>query len=191
MMNEDGSRRMIRILNKFMVYSWRLGLGWMFNFWPEVTGRIMVIVHTGRKTGLRRYTPANYNFVDGEIYCTAGYGARADWYRNLIANPQVEIWLPDGWYAGIAEDITDSPDRLKYLRQVIIGCGRLVDLAYGLDPIHWSDEELDKAVHTYKLFHIRRTKARTGKGGPGELAWIWPVAAMLLLPLAMKKQKRK
>jgi hypothetical protein len=50
----------------------------------------------------------NYAIVDGEVYCTAGFGAVSDWYRNIRTNPEVEVWLPDGWWAGVAEEVTDA-----------------------------------------------------------------------------------
>ncbi|MCK5429323.1 MAG: nitroreductase family deazaflavin-dependent oxidoreductase, partial [Anaerolineales bacterium] len=92
-------RRLFKSFNRFMLLLWRLGLGsWMK--WPEFSGAIMVVKHTGRKTGLTRYTPLNFAVVDGDIYCTAGFGAGADWYRNILANPQVELWLPDERWIG-------------------------------------------------------------------------------------------
>ena len=75
-----------KYLNKFMLLMWRLGLGWMMNMWPDVFGQIMVIINTGWKTGLRRRTPVNYAIVNGELYCTAGFGQVAHWYRNIQAN---------------------------------------------------------------------------------------------------------
>src|SRR3972149_212197 len=89
-----------RYLNPFMVFMWRLGMGPYVNAWPPVGGRIMVIAHTGRKTGRRRFAPVNYAVVDGEIYCTAGFGAVSDWYRNVMTKNEGEVWLPDGWGAG-------------------------------------------------------------------------------------------
>ncbi len=84
---EERLRTGFKVLNKFMLLMWRLGLGWMLNIWPAGFGRIMVITHTGRKSGLRRRTPLNYAEVDGEIYCTAGFGHISDWYRNIMADP--------------------------------------------------------------------------------------------------------
>src|SRR3990172_8866162 len=144
-----------------MLTLWRLGLGGWFNVWPEVSGRIMVITHTGRKTGARRRTPVNYAVVDGEVYCVAGFGGNSDWYRNIVAHPEVEVWLPDGWWAGAAEEVTDAAARLPLMRQVLIGSGFAAYVA-GLDPIHMTDEELDRATARYPLMHIRRTEARTG-----------------------------
>ncbi len=178
-----------RFLNPFMVGLWRLGLDWWFEVWPQVSGRIMVITHTGRKTGLKRRTPVNYAIVDGEVYCVAGFGAISDWYRNALAHPEVEVWLPQGWWAGVAEEVADSPQRISLMRAVMIGSGFAAYVA-GLNPHRMSDAELKTATAPYRLIHIRRAEARTGPDGPGDLAWVWPLATMILLPLAMRKRKR-
>ena len=121
-----------RTLNRFMLALWRLGLGGSVNAWPSVGGRIMVLTQVGRKTGFRRRTPLNYVVLDGDVYCTAGFGSGSDWYRNILANPEVEIWLP-------------------------------------------------AATEEYRLLRITRSHGLTGRGGPGDLAWIWPLATMILL----------
>jgi deazaflavin-dependent oxidoreductase (nitroreductase family) len=177
-----------RWLNRYMLLHWRLGLGPYANR-RALSGQIMVLVHVGRKTGRIRRTPVNYVILDGDVYCTAGFGAVADWYRNLLANPQVEVWLPHGWWAGLAEDVSDSPERLALLRQVLIASG-FAARAAGLDPMRMSDEALDAASRSYRLVRIRRTQALTGPGGPGDLAWVWPVATALLLGLLLLPRRR-
>lgn len=179
-----------KYLNRFMLMLWRLGLSPMVNIWPEVGGRIMVLTHTGRKTGRTLRTPVNYALVDGEVYCVAGFGKVSDWYRNLLAHPAVEIWLPDSWWAGVAEDISEAPNRVPLMRAVMIASG-FAARAAGLDPIAMTDQQLDEATRTYRLVHIHRTEARTGPGGPGELAWVWPLATFILLPLVLGRRKRK
>ncbi len=106
-----------------MLAMWRLGMGKWFKVWPTLSGSVMVLAHTGRKTGIRRYQPLNYAIVDDDIYCTAAFGHVSDWYRNIRANPSVEVWLPDGWWAGVAEEINDSPARAQLIRQIILGSG--------------------------------------------------------------------
>jgi deazaflavin-dependent oxidoreductase (nitroreductase family) len=175
--------------NKGMLLIWRLGLGQWLNAWPQVGGRILVITHTGRVTGSVRRTPLNFAIVDGEIYVTAGFGSRSDWYRNLKANPQVQVWLPHGWWAGIAEEVTDPTQRLPLLRQVLIGSGIVAPL-FGIRPKTMTDELLNQVTQDYRLIRIRRRQACTGPGGPGELAWIWPLATLILLPLAFRRRKR-
>lgn len=174
--------------NKFMLLLWRLGLAQWLNLWPAGTGRYMVITHTGRKTGLRRQTPVNYTTVEGIIYCAAGFGPASDWYRNVIANPKVEIWLPDGWWEGQAEEVTGSQESISILRKVIVDSG-FAGRAAGLDPYGMTDEELARKTASYRLVRIRRTNPRTGPGGPGDLAWVWPLATLILLPLVLIKKR--
>ena len=183
---EEQLRQGFRYFNRFMLLMWRLGMGPLLNMGPAIAGRYMVITHTGRKSGLKRRTPVNYALVDDEVYCTAGYGSGSDWYRNIIANPQVEVWLPDGWYAGIAEEVTHPEARLPLLRDVLIGSG-FAALAAGVDPNKMTDEELDAVTKKYCLIHIRRVAARTGTDGPGDLVWVWPVLVTILLPLLLLK----
>jgi deazaflavin-dependent oxidoreductase (nitroreductase family) len=186
---EETLRQYFKRGNPWMLGLWRLGLGQWLNAWPEYGGRIMVLTHVGRKTGLKRQTPLNYALVDGDVYCLAGFGSKADWYRNLLKNPQVEVWLPDGWWCGVAQDVSDSPQRLRLMREVVIASGFAGYLA-GLNARTMSDEELDHATAPYRLMRIKRTEARTGPGGPGDLAWVWPLATMILLPLVLFRRKR-
>ncbi len=177
--SEEALRQGFKYFNRFMLLMWRLGLGPWVNVWPEGLGRIMVLTTTGRKSGLPRRTPVNYATVDGEVYCTAAFGETCDWYRNVRANPDVEIWLPDGWWAGEAEEVKDSPRRIPLLREVLIASA-FAARAAGIDPHTMPDADLDDLTREYKLFRIRRRAARTGPDGPGDLAWIWPLATAVL-----------
>jgi deazaflavin-dependent oxidoreductase (nitroreductase family) len=142
-------------LNRFMLWLWRLGLGPWINAWPAVGGRIMVITHTGRRSGLPRRTPVNYAPADGSVYCTAGFGHRADWYRNLMANPRVDVWLPRERWPGLAEDVSDAADRTLRLRQVLIASGFAAYLA-GMNPRRLSEVDLERLADEYRLVRIRR-----------------------------------
>ena len=46
------------------------------------------------RTGLMRAAPLGYVMLDGAIYCCAGFGATTAWYRNVLADPSVEVVLP-------------------------------------------------------------------------------------------------
>jgi deazaflavin-dependent oxidoreductase (nitroreductase family) len=185
-----GLRQGFKRFNPFMLGLFRLGLGGWVNRWPDVGGRILVLAHTGRRTGRRRLTPLNYGLVDGEVYITAGFGAVADWYRNIRQNPAVEVWLPDGWWQGEAEEVTDPVRRLPLLRQVLIGSGIVAPLA-GVNPRRLSDPDLERASAGYRVLHIRREAARTGPGGPGDLAWVWPLSTALLATIALIQAVRR
>lgn len=136
-----------------MVFLWKIGLGKAINIWPAGFGRIMVVKHRGRKSGKEYLTPINYAVVDGEIYCTAGFGSISDWYRNILVDPGVELWLPEGKRMACAEDISSSPQRLFLLRQVIIASGFAGPL-FGVDPKKLDDDQLNKVSKNYRLVHF-------------------------------------
>jgi len=184
----ENTRQVFRQLNHFMLLLWRLGLGGWVNLWPQVGGRIMVLTHIGRKTGQKRRTPVNYTLSDGDVYCVAGFGRVSDWYRNLKANPAVEVWLPQGWWAGYAEEVTEAEARAGLIRQVLIASG-FAAYAAGLDPVQMSDAELLAATADYRLIRIRRTEACTGAGGPGDLAWLWPITTFGLLAAGLVRRR--
>jgi deazaflavin-dependent oxidoreductase (nitroreductase family) len=186
----DWLRHAFRPLNGFMVAMWRLGLGRWVNIWPEVFGRIMIIRHVGRRTKLLRLTPVNFAFHQGELYCTAGYGAGSDWYRNIVDEPVVEVWLPDGWWMAVVEDVSDRSDRLDRMRQVLIASGIVAPL-FGIYPATGTDEELNRQTGDYRLLRVRLIEPRTGSGGPGDLAWLWPAATLALtLVLSLRRRHR-
>ena len=185
---EDQLRRIFKAFNRFMVLLFRLGLGSWGNG-TKFGGSVMVIKHTGRKTGLTRLTPVNYATVDGDIYCTAAFGRAADWYLNIITNPQVEVWLPDGRWAGIVEDVTSDEKGAFYLRQVIIASGFAGPL-FGVNPKHLSDQDFEELLESYRLIRIRRINALTGAGGPGDLSWIWPLTTFVLLWLLLSRRRK-
>ncbi len=61
----------------------------------------------------------------------------------------------------------------------------------GLHPNTMPDAELADLTAAYRLIHIKRTAPQTGADGPGELAWVWPLATMLLLPPLFRKNKKR
>lgn len=188
--NDERLRQLFKYANRFMVLLFRLGLGSWGN--SPATSQVMVLVHTGRKSGQPRRTPVNYAIVDGDVYCTAAYGQRADWYRNVKANPQVEVWLANGWYAGVAEEVPpEDPQRQLLMRQVLIASGFAAPLFAGIDPKTLDEEKLAEITAPYRLMRIRRTMARTGPGGPNDLAWVWPAATFVLAGLLLLGRTRK
>ncbi len=186
--SEDFLRKVFKVFNRFMLLLWRLGLG----SWGNGTsfgGSLMVIKHTGRKTGLTRHTPVNYAIVNGDVYCTAGFGIVSDWYLNIMTNPKVEVWLPDGRWAGMAEDVTDVENNHLLFRQVLIASGFAGPL-FGVNPKNLTDQDLIRLLESYRLIRIRRESPLTGAGGPGDLAWVWPVTTFVLLWLLFRRKRR-
>ncbi len=149
----ENLRRFFHKMNHFMVFMWKIGGGKMMNIWPSVGGRIMVIRHRGRKSGKEYLTPVNYAIVQNEIYCMAGFGPGTDWYRNIMANPDIELWLPGGKHRAHAYDISDSPCRAELVRQIAIASG-LAGPLMGVDQRKLNDEQLLAVSGDYRLVHF-------------------------------------
>ncbi|MFG2087492.1 MULTISPECIES: nitroreductase family deazaflavin-dependent oxidoreductase [unclassified Spirillospora] len=75
-----------RRLWRLPIRLYRMGLG------PLLGRRVMLLNHTGRVSGLRRQVVIEVVQYDEHGYVAAsGFGPRADWYRNVMATPDVTI----------------------------------------------------------------------------------------------------
>ena len=83
-----------------------------------VYGRlVLLLTTTGRRSGRRRVTPLQYEEIDGAIYVASALGVRADWFRNITADPRVGVRVRSRRFSGIAEPVTDPgrvADFLQY-----------------------------------------------------------------------------
>ena len=64
------------------------GLGWLLG------RRFLLLHHTGRRTALPRRTVLEvmrYDAASDRHLTASAYGEGADWFRNVLANPAVEI----------------------------------------------------------------------------------------------------
>lgn len=189
-LNVNKIRKIFKVFNRFMILLWKLGLADWLNLWPSVFGQFMVITHIGRNTAFKRLTPVNYAVIDGEIYCCAGFGKVSDWYKNILANSTVEVWLTEGRWVGEAKDVSSDPNFLPILREVL-RCSGFAAPLFGVDPKKLNDTELTQITAEYKLVHITRLDEKTGRDGPGELAWIWPLIAVILLLVKRRRVIKK
>lgn len=190
--DSERTRAVFRVVNPLMVAMWRLGLGPVVNIWPRRIGQIMILGHRGRRSGLRRWTPLNYAWVDGAVCCTAGIGSTSDWYRNVRRDSEVEVWLPTERLIGVVHEVTDEPRRLAILRQVLLASGFAAGAA-GLDP-HGPDAELAAATAAYRVIRIEPNADRLPEHPrPGDRAGVAlavTVAAVLRSALWGRTRRR-
>jgi len=173
-------RRFFHFLNKFfMVPMFRLGFGPFFG--NPVTGYIMVLKVSGRKTGKVRYAPVNYAILDGKVYCISGFHGAADWYRNLRKNPQVEAILPGGSIAGPTCEVTDPKLRTKAIRKILQN-GGFAGFFEGFNPYTIADEELFSRTEDMPLVCIQPAGVGSGASDPGGWAWMgMPLSVAVLI----------
>ncbi|NOK58916.1 MAG: nitroreductase family deazaflavin-dependent oxidoreductase [Chloroflexi bacterium AL-W] len=184
------ARRAFKYVNRLMLLNWRLGMGPYISFWPHGIGHFLLLIHTGRKSGVQRRTPINYAESDGDIYVTAAFGQHTHWYKNIVAHPQVEVWLPDAWWQAETEDVTGSAHHTTMLREVLKGSGFAAYMA-GINPHTMSDDKLNAATMNYRLLRMRRTTPCIGNGSPGDLIWVWPMICTGLLLLVLYRFVRQ
>ena len=86
-------------LNTRMMKNYKRGFG--------PTRVVMLLTTIGRKSGLPRGTPLQYEEVDGDYYIASARGANADWFKNIVANPNAHVQIRDCEFDAIAEPVTD------------------------------------------------------------------------------------
>jgi deazaflavin-dependent oxidoreductase (nitroreductase family) len=86
-----GSERpsgVLRVLLRIPIWLYRLGLGRLLDH------RLLLIMHRGRKSGLLREAVVEvvrWDKQTGECVVMAGWRGTTDWYRNITAEPALEI----------------------------------------------------------------------------------------------------
>jgi deazaflavin-dependent oxidoreductase (nitroreductase family) len=83
------------------------------------------IVTTGRVTGNPHEIEIWFGVLDGAMYLISGNGPGADWYRNMLADPEVLVKFSDRERTGTARDVTDPAERRR--------CGDLMGAKYVWD----------------------------------------------------------
>lgn len=86
-MLEKRPNPLMKFFFKVPLFMHKLGLGG----WERLIGaQWMLLTTTGRKTGKRRETLVDvmdYNTTTDTYFIEAAYGAHADWYKNIQAQP--------------------------------------------------------------------------------------------------------
>ncbi|MDF1499904.1 MAG: nitroreductase/quinone reductase family protein [Anaerolineales bacterium] len=103
-------RWLLRLLSRPPLFFYRLGLG-------ALLGRkVMLLTTTGRKTGIPRTTPLQYERYRGAYYVGSMRGASADWYKNLVADPNVSLQIGRKTIRGRAEPIEEPEKVFEFIR---------------------------------------------------------------------------
>ncbi|MEV4759391.1 nitroreductase/quinone reductase family protein [Micromonospora sp. NPDC049559] len=112
-----GARRILgpfqrRLVNPVVRFAWALRL--------PIPGDALLET-TGRRTGRPRYTPVCDGLDGDTFWLVSQHGRRADWVRNLEADPRVRVKVRGGpharWRGGVARvlDGDDPRERQRIL----------------------------------------------------------------------------
>jgi deazaflavin-dependent oxidoreductase (nitroreductase family) len=169
---------------KWPVHLWRLGLG-------PIIGRFSVLIsHTGRKTGLTRRTMTELHVVNGKKYAPSGFGRRAQWYRNIEADPRVTIQTAAGAESVIARRVTDG-DELLSLMDLEAPKNRVMVRSF-LDTLDIEPTVADILAKKDRIYYLRfdPTDEPTPPPLPADLVWLWPAALFALFTARLLTRKR-
>ncbi len=102
-------RRLLQLIHYPPRLAYALGLG------PLLGNFVLLLTTTGRKSGRPRVTPLQYEEEAGRIYLGAARGQKADWVRNIMANPEVTVRVKARKFHGLATVISDVPQLADFL----------------------------------------------------------------------------
>jgi deazaflavin-dependent oxidoreductase (nitroreductase family) len=182
--------RSFNVVNRwFVVPALRAGLGPLFS--TPVAGSLMILRTTGHSTGLRREAPLGYVVLDGAVYVCAGFGRQTSWYRNLEADPRVEVVLPTIAFAGEATTVIDDAEWSRAFPAYLDSIG-LVGRALLGDVAHAPEARQARLRTELPLVRIRPTGIAPGPADPGGGMWrIIQIGALLGLAVLARGAARK
>ncbi len=170
---------------KAPILLWRLGLGPLF-------GKIvLVMTMTGRTSGQRRRTAAEFYGLNGKKYSVVALGAKADWYKNLAANPHVTVQSADGTQSCKAYRVTDDAELAEVFKLFLRKDAPLTN---------WYLKSLDVPVDVASvlankdkiyILGFEPTDEPCPAGLDVDLAWLWPVAFAWLLLFRPRRRSRR
>lgn len=143
--------RLMKIGQRIHRLMYAIGLG-------PLIGRIILLLTTkGRKTGMRRVTPLQYEEINGVIYVGSARGKQADWFRNILADPQVDVRVKDRYFHGVAAPLTDPKQIADFLQTRLGRHPRMVGAMMRMHhlPTKPARNQLDKLAAQLAVVAIR------------------------------------
>lgn len=76
---------------------------------------------TGRRTCRPHEIEIWFSLHEGRLYMLAGGRERADWVRNLVAEPHVSVRIKDQNFAGRARPLEPDTNEDRLARRLLVG----------------------------------------------------------------------
>ena len=147
--------KLMKKIQKIHRVLYAIGLG------PIIGKIILLLTTTGRKSGLKRITPLQYEEINGRYYLGSARGLKADWVRNIQVNPMVEVRVKSLNFQGKAEVITDPARFADFvevrLRRHPLMVGLVLQKAHGLSRSP-SRDQLEKLAENEALVIVTPTR---------------------------------
>jgi deazaflavin-dependent oxidoreductase (nitroreductase family) len=117
--------------NRFMVFFYKIRLLPLLGLGKQM----MLLTTQGRTSHKQRDFPIGYYLIDGVVHVFSGWGKNANWYKNIIANPQ-DVFLQVGFdrFQAIPEFVEDSDEKRHAIERLIACCPEGASHLIGWDP---------------------------------------------------------
>jgi deazaflavin-dependent oxidoreductase (nitroreductase family) len=174
-----------RVMFKVPLLLWRMGLG------PIIGHIMLVITHTGRKSGLPHHTMVEYHMFDGVKYAPCAFGPRSDWYKNITADPKVTIQTAHGTESATAVRVTDDQELLAVYDLFMRRDPPLT--RWYLDSLGIQAEQQDVIAKKDRIYWIRFDPTDQPTPAPleNDLVWVLPLALISLILLWFLNRQRR
>jgi deazaflavin-dependent oxidoreductase (nitroreductase family) len=87
---------------------------------------VLLLTTRGRRTGVPRTTAVSFMPVGDHLVVFSGWGVGSNWYRNIRADPRVEVTVGRRRMPATARLVEDPEQRRELMRQMAArssGCG--------------------------------------------------------------------
>ena len=142
----------MKFFNTRMAENYKRGLG--------PTRMVLLLTTIGRKSGLPRTTPLQFEEIDGKTYIASARGKDADWFKNILANPNVHVQVRTRQFDAVAEPVTDPARIADFLQLRLqrhpIMVRLIMHLFDGL-PLRFSRADLERISNGKALLILNPT----------------------------------
>jgi deazaflavin-dependent oxidoreductase (nitroreductase family) len=139
--------------------------------------RFLVLTATGRKSGQPRRAALEYTVMDGKLYIVSAWGERAQWYRNVVADPHVTVQTHAGAAGMVARRVDDDAELARLFER--FRHSPVWDIY--LDALCIERDAADFVAKKDRLYLLRLDSTGTPTPPPLEpdLEWVWWVVLAL------------
>ena len=145
----------IKNIQKIHRLLYAIGLG------PLIGRIILLLTTTGRRSGMKRVTPLQFELIGSDYYVGAARGLKADWVRNIQTDPHVEVRVGSRHFSANAEVVHDASRFADFLEVRLERHPRMIGLimekAHGLSR-HPTREQLEELAKTEAFVILHPSK---------------------------------
>lgn len=157
----------LKKIYRFPILLFRLGLSKL------VSKYILILSTFGRKTGKTRHTPVEYFRYQDRFYVMSGFGAKPDWYKNILSDPHITLQLDQKIFTSIArkpETESEWEAVIAYLKSSPITKFTDVDALDNLE-----DPEVRQGIKAWPVLTFDHTEETCPAPLQTDLVWCWPL----------------